>query len=52
MIRELESTKDLRLTGMSFSVLDKSFIMSYTGTVLTFAALIASYARAGKIKTE
>lgn len=45
MIRELESIKSIKLTGMSFFVLDKSFLLSYIGTVLTFAALIATYAR-------
>lgn len=44
VIRELDKLRRLKLTGMSFFNLDRSFIMSYTGTVFTFAALIASYA--------
>ena len=42
-IRELDSIKSINFTGLSFFSLDKSFILSYIGTVCTFAALIASY---------
>lgn len=34
-IRELESIKSIKFTGMSFFNIDKSFILSYIGTILT-----------------
>ena len=45
MLRELESIRQLRQTGMSFFLLDRSFLVSYVGSVLTFAALIAGFTR-------
>jgi hypothetical protein len=47
VVRELDSIKSIRLTGLSFFGIDKSFIISYIGTVLTFAALISTYMNNG-----
>ena len=43
ILRELDSMKTIRLTGMSYFTLDRSFLMSYVGSVLTFAALMAGF---------
>ena len=45
MLRELDSLKAMRLSGMGFFSLDKSFLLSYVGSVLTYAALIAGFTR-------
>jgi hypothetical protein len=47
VLRELDSVKAIRMTGLSFFEIDKSFIISYIGTVLTFAALISTYMNNG-----
>ena len=43
ILRELDSLKAMRLTGMSYFTLDRSFVVSYIGSVLTFAALMAGF---------
>lgn len=43
VVAELNSIKSIKFTGLSFFEIDKSFIISYIGTVLTFAALISTY---------
>jgi hypothetical protein len=43
LINEIKKLKELRLTGMNFFSLDRSFILSYIASVLTFAALIAGF---------
>ena len=43
LLRELDSLKALKLTGMSYFTLDRSFLLSYIGSVLTFAVLIAGF---------
>lgn len=45
LIMELESLKKAKLTGLSFFTLNKEFIASYVGSVLTFAALIAGFSK-------
>lgn len=42
-ITELRGMSDMQLTGMSFFSMDKSFFLSFIGSVLTFAALFQSY---------
>lgn len=42
-IRELKSIKSIKFMGLSFFSIDKSFVLSYIGTVLTFSALISTY---------
>lgn len=44
LLRDMDSLKSIRFTGCSFFSLDKSFIMAYLGSVVTFASLIATYA--------
>ena len=43
LINEIKKLKELSLTGMNFFSLDRSFILSYIASVLTFAALIAGF---------
>lgn len=43
MIYNLESVKRIRFTGISAFTLDRSFVLTYIGTIATFAALISSY---------
>ena len=43
LLRELDSLRSLKLTGMSYFTLDRSFLLSYVGSVLTFAVLIAGF---------
>jgi hypothetical protein len=43
--RDLTSLKSLTHTGLSYFTLDKSFVMSYAGSVLTFAALISGFSK-------
>lgn len=45
ILRDLDSLTQFQFTGLAFFSLDRSFILSYVGTVATFAALIASFAR-------
>ena len=45
LLRELDSLKTLKLTGMSYFTLDRSFLLSYIGSILTFAVLIAGFKR-------
>lgn len=40
---EVKSLAKLKLTGMSFFNLNKEFLVSYLGSVLTFAVLIAGF---------
>lgn len=42
---EVESMKKMRLTGLSYFTMDKRLITSFSGSVLTFAALIAGFKR-------
>lgn len=44
MMSELRLLTSLRVTGWSFFTMDKSFFLSYIGSVLTFAALFQSLA--------
>ena len=41
--QRLTSLANERMTGCSFFDVDKSFLLSYDGTILTFAALTATY---------
>ena len=43
LLRDLDAIKSKRLTGLSCFTLDRSFLVSYVGSVLTFAALIAGF---------
>lgn len=43
VLRDLDQVADMRFTGFSFFILNKSFVLSYVGSVVTFAALIANY---------
>lgn len=44
LLRDLNLLKEIRFTGLSFFQLDKSFVLAYSGSVVTFSALIATYA--------
>ena len=41
LLRQVDAVKSLQITGLGFFPLDKSLIVSYLASVLTFAALIA-----------
>ena len=43
LLHDLDSIRAKRLTGLAFFTLEKSFLVSYVGSVLTFAALIAGF---------
>ena len=43
MLQRLKFFWSIRLTGMNYFTLDRSFLISYVGSVLTFAALLAGF---------
>ena len=45
LLRDLDAIKLKRQTGLSFFTLDRSFMASYVGSVLTFAALIVGFTK-------
>ena len=47
--KRLTDLANMRLSAMSFFVLDKAFIISYLNAVLTFAALAATYLKANPV---
>jgi len=45
LLYELDTLRALELTGMSYFSLDRSFVLSYVGSVMTFAALMAGFTK-------
>lgn len=45
LLRELDQLKEKQFTGFYFVILNRGFVLSYMGTIVTYAALIANVAR-------
>ena len=43
ILRELDSLTAIQLTGLRYFTMNRSFLVSYVGSVLTFAALMAGF---------